>query len=134
MNGRRDIDLAQAGFWERIGHQPLTAADTEPYGVEFLSDGRRHRMVRRRFPIPTVIDIGAGIFGVKVGLVYVDDDTGRAVAYAPPELHCSARSERRQRGLCPICGERIRLTGDTSDGRFIGSCGDAFTRKQWRSS
>lgn len=33
--------------------------------------------------------------------------------------------------LCPICGERISLTGRTTDGRLIGSCGDAFTREQW---
>lgn len=35
-------------------------------------------------------------------------------------------------GLCPICGERIRLTGQhTSNGRLIGTCGDAFTLRQW---
>lgn len=29
--------------------------------------------------------------------------------------------------LCPICGERIRLTGKrTKNNRVIGSCGDAF--------
>ena len=28
--------------------------------------------------------------------------------------------------LCPICGERIELDGKTTDGRLIGSCGDAF--------
>jgi hypothetical protein len=55
MNGRRDIDLAQAGFWERIGHWPLTATDTEPYGVEFLSDAcfvqaeHSFRMLNTRF-------------------------------------------------------------------------------------
>lgn len=34
-------------------------------------------------------------------------------------------------GLCPICGARVRLTGATVDGRLIGSCGDAFTLRQW---
>ena len=35
-------------------------------------------------------------------------------------------------GLCPICGEHITLTGDqTTDGRIIGTCGDAFTRDEW---
>jgi hypothetical protein len=126
------IDPTQAGFWERIGHRPLTAADTEPYGVEFLTDGRRLRAVRQRYPVPTAIDIGHGIFGAQVGLVYVDDDTGRAVAYAAPELSRSYRAERRQRGLCPVCGARIRLSGDTTDGRFIASCQDAFTRVAWR--
>ena len=36
-----------------------------------------------------------------------------------------------QSGLCPICGEHVTLNGKTVDGRFIGSCGDAFTQKQW---
>jgi hypothetical protein len=34
-------------------------------------------------------------------------------------------------GLCPICGEKIKLIGKTVDGRPIGSCQDAFTFKQW---
>jgi hypothetical protein len=34
-------------------------------------------------------------------------------------------------GLCPICGERVTLTGKTTDGRLIGSCGDAFTQARW---
>lgn len=29
-------------------------------------------------------------------------------------------------GLCPICGEHIGIEGMTTDGRLIGSCGDAF--------
>ncbi len=33
--------------------------------------------------------------------------------------------------LCPICGEIVELTGETTDGRLIGSCGDAFTNHQW---
>lgn len=30
--------------------------------------------------------------------------------------------------LCPVCGQKITLDGKTSDGRVIGSCGDAFWR------
>jgi hypothetical protein len=35
-------------------------------------------------------------------------------------------------GLCPIC-EGIMVCSDrlTANGRLIGSCGDAFTIKQW---
>lgn len=37
--------------------------------------------------------------------------------------------------LCPICGKAISLVpGKTLDGRMIGSCGDAFTIKQWRAA
>lgn len=33
---------------------------------------------------------------------------------------------------CPICGQIITLTDQqTTDGRLIGTCGDAFTAKQW---
>jgi hypothetical protein len=41
-------------------------------------------------------------------------------------------TERRRQALCPVCGERIRLVGNTTDGRYIGSCGDAFSARQWR--
>lgn len=37
-------------------------------------------------------------------------------------------------GLCPICGAAIRLIGETTDGRLIGSCRDAFTEEQWLSN
>lgn len=35
------------------------------------------------------------------------------------------------KSLCPICGERITITGTTKDDRLIGSCQDAFTLSQW---
>ena len=35
--------------------------------------------------------------------------------------------------LCPVCGVGITIVGETTNGRFIGSCGDAFTREQWES-
>ncbi len=28
--------------------------------------------------------------------------------------------------LCPVCGDRVSITGKTKDGRSIGSCQDAF--------
>ena len=41
-------------------------------------------------------------------------------------------SELEQLDLCPICGALISLRHDTTkDGRLIGSCGDAFTIRQW---
>ena len=47
--------------------------------------------------------------------------------------HCACfTDERRRQGLCPVCGERIRLVGNTTDGRYTGSCGDAFSPRQWR--
>lgn len=192
----RIIDPAQAVFWDALGSYPLVAADVEPFGIEYVTDPERLREVRRHYPCPTVVDAGHGICGSAVGLLYVDDDTGRAIAYAPPVTVLRAaireqaeilrrladavrqialigddsgaddataresivliagkaiealdpcpikplpapqpadfQAERRQRGLCPICGEQIHLTGDTTDGRLIGSCQDAFTRTQWR--
>lgn len=34
-------------------------------------------------------------------------------------------------GLCPVCGEHVTLTGRTKEGRWIGSCGDAFSNAKW---
>ena len=36
---------------------------------------------------------------------------------------------------CPICGENITLLDKvTTNGRLIGSCGDAFTKEQWEAA
>lgn len=32
---------------------------------------------------------------------------------------------------CPVCGEKITITGWTTDNRLIGSCSDAFTIERW---
>ena len=44
--------------------------------------------------------------------------------------HCSI-PRHAESGLCPICGEVITVTGNTTDGRIIGSCFDAFTVESW---
>ena len=123
----------QAGFWLllRAHRAPLTPAQTERYGVEFITTPQRFRTVRLRYPCPTAVDVGAGVFGTQGALLFVDDQDGRAVAYAPPTLRADYRCERRQRGLCPVCGERTSLDGNTTDGRYIATCGDAFTPRQW---
>ena len=137
MQGR--IRPEQAGFWLllRARHAPLTPAQAERYAVEFITTPERLRDVYRRYPCPTAVDIGHGVFGNKGGILFVDDEDGRAVAYAPPDLRVGRTAmthakERCQRGLCPVCGARIRLVADTTDGRYVGSCGDAFTVAQWR--
>jgi hypothetical protein len=38
----------------------------------------------------------------------------------------STGKKKRSRHLCPVCGDRISISGRTTDGRAIGSCGDAF--------
>ncbi len=79
------IDPTQALLWPLLGGQPVTAADVERFGVEFITTHDRLRQIRSRYPCPTVIDIGNGVFGAKVGLLFIDDETGRAIAYAPPQ-------------------------------------------------
>lgn len=37
----------------------------------------------------------------------------------------------KPRGLCPVCGKEVRVTGCTTDGRLIGECNDAFTPERW---
>lgn len=39
--------------------------------------------------------------------------------------------EKYGEDYCPICGEIVTINGKTKDGRLIGTCGDAFTIKQW---
>ena len=34
-------------------------------------------------------------------------------------------------GLCPVCGDSVRIIGRTIDNRLIGSCRDAFTLVRW---
>ena len=82
------IRAEQAGFWLllRRHRAPLTLAQTERYAVEFITTPERLRDVYRHYPCPTAVDIGQGVFGSKGGLVFVDDEDGRAVAYAAPNL------------------------------------------------
>jgi len=54
-----------------------------------------------------------------------------AFARASDDYSCEACSGAIDDDRCPICGEHVTLTGETTDGRLIGSCGDAFTREQW---
>jgi hypothetical protein len=78
----------QTGFWLRLKlHRgPIAPADTARYGVEFITTAKRLREISRRYPCPTAVDVGHGVFGARAGLLFVDDDAGRAVAYAPPEV------------------------------------------------
>jgi hypothetical protein len=40
--------------------------------------------------------------------------------------------QRRVLGLCPVCGEAVRLTDTvTSNGRLVGTCGDSFLADAW---
>jgi hypothetical protein len=113
----RGIDPAQAAFWDSLGSRPLERAEVEPYGIEYLTDPPRLRDIRRLYPCPTVIDAGHGVFGAIVGLLYVDDETGRAVAYAPP--HTVLRTALDDRG------ETIRIL---RDGLVMI---DAIATRQW---
>lgn len=42
-----------------------------------------------------------------------------------------AAAHDKPSGLCPVCGDRVSVTGFTADGRLIGSCRDAFTAERW---
>lgn len=46
-------------------------------------------------------------------------------------IRCEEDLASGDTGLCPVCGERVYLTGWTTDGRTIGSCGDAFECLPW---
>lgn len=74
----------------------------------------------------------------RKGLIYYDREKGKQKIHTRKEFRklfkgnkCNPKRGMRLSGLCPICGERIRVKGMTIDGRLIGSCRDAFTKKQW---
>ncbi len=82
----------------------------ERHGIEFITTRGRVRAVSRRYPCPTAVDVGHGVFGAMAGLLFVDDEDGRAVAYAPPLLlrgpvvHCEwCQQPRREIGDCGYC-------------------------------
>jgi hypothetical protein len=87
------IDPTQTGLWDSLAGRSLDRADVEPYGVEYLTDTERLREVQRLYPCPTIVDAGHGIIGAAVALLYVDGDSGRAVAYAPPHTVLRAALE-----------------------------------------
>ena len=43
-----------------------------------------------------------------------------------PSMPNQTPSRRSLRRLCPVCGDQISISGKTTDGRVIGSCGAAF--------
>lgn len=96
MNAERQIDPSQAAFWDTIGGRPLEVQDVELFGIEYVRDPKRLHELRRLYPCPTVVDVGEGVFSAAVGLLYVDDENGRAIAYAPP--HTVLRSALVDRG------------------------------------
>ena len=63
-----------------------------------------------------------------IGVPTAKDELARSQSLAattcPPNLHNAGT-------LCPVCGASVTLTGKTKDGRFVGSCGDAFTQDRW---
>jgi len=83
---QRGIDPAQADFWNLLAGRVLERGEVEVFGVEYVDTPARLRELHKSHPCPTVVDAGHGIFGAPVALLFVDDDTGRAVAYAPPVI------------------------------------------------
>lgn len=68
------------------------------------------------------------------GEIYVDcssPESAKAAAATFRQTSVRARRVRsvvRLTGRCPVCGEAATLAGRTTDGRVVGSCGDAFRR------
>lgn len=36
------------------------------------------------------------------------------------------------KGLCPVCGDLVRIVGDAPGGRLAGSCGDSFLASKFK--
>jgi hypothetical protein len=111
---RRRIRPEQAEFWLRLKRaEPITCAEAKRYGVEFITTPRRLREVSRRYPCPTAVDVGTGVFGGEAGLLFIDDEDGRAVAYAPPAL---------RRGPAVHCDWCHEPTWDIGDCGYCRNC------------
>jgi hypothetical protein len=86
MDTNRTNDTDQATFWDTLPGRILEPADLEPYGIEHVDTPERLREIRRRYPRPTAIDAGSGLFGPRGGHAFTDQTTGRVMAYASPVL------------------------------------------------
>jgi hypothetical protein len=62
--------------------------------VERVRSRRRYRELFRRYGIPNAINVGHGIFG-RTGTMFIDDDDGSIVAYAPPWIASLKRRRRK---------------------------------------
>lgn len=60
----------------------------------------------------------------------VDEDEDIAAEVRDAEA-LYVRLEHRVEGPCPVCGEHTKVVGETTDGRIVGACGDAFLRSKW---
>lgn len=81
--------------------------------MEFITSRQRLRKISRRYPCPTAVDVGTGVFGGEAGLLFVDDEDGRAVAYAPPTL---------RRGPAVHCDWCHEPTWDIGDCGYCRKC------------
>ena len=59
------------------------------------------------------------------GASWTIHDTRGYIDPGPSCDECGACDCDAEKGLCPVCGETAQLTGRTTDGRTIYSCGDA---------
>lgn len=55
----------------------------DPTKVKIISYNEKPEYARK-YGIPNAIDVGHGVFGKYSGSLYIDDETGEPVAYAPP--------------------------------------------------
>ena len=112
---RRVIDPAQTDFWNLLGERVLERRDLERLGVEHVETSARLRELHKSHPCPTVVDAGHGIFGAPVALLFVDDATGRAVAYAPPVVVLRAALDRSAAAVRELRDGLARVDAIASD-------------------
>ena len=95
---------------------------------EFIGAFPTDRQIKRAFGVNCRIDTEGDDLHITVNRT--------RDGYPIGEMRCTSHarlSPIRKSDLCPICGEHVRITSETSDGRLIGSCGDAFSRERWNS-
>ncbi len=88
------IDSAQVDLWPVLREaRPFTADDLSPFGVQIAQTPEEVSELRRQYGLPNALDVGRGVFVAHAALLFIDDDTGRVVAYVPPDVANRRRSD-----------------------------------------
>lgn len=66
----------------------------DPSSIQIVT-GEQTKQASQRYGIPNSIDVGYGQFGATAGSLYIDDETGKPVAYKPPSEAAVAKFKAR---------------------------------------
>lgn len=77
------VELEETGIPSQLVDL-LTEQGVTPGEIEIATTPDAVQDLRDRFGLPSLLDVGEGLFGGRSGLVFIDDDTGKIAGFAPP--------------------------------------------------